>query len=197
MGTTTVGAQYYYDSDADGVQDDIDLDDDKDGILDSIDPDIDGDGVLNEFDNNRDQFDLDGDGIPDSIDTTEKIEIVKDPAFLDCKISLYTKTYLRGDAFILDKQNSESNDTLLIKDLSQVNFNNKQTSLRVGGGANGTTRCCWGLYSEPNFNGDFKHFRFAPHFQGKYDSAQEMGKLFRAASSIQLLNEDCNEPYDS
>ena len=98
-----------------------DYDDDNDGILDSNDPDIDGDGILNEFDNNQDLFDQDGDGIPDSIDTTEKIEILKDPAFLDCKISLYTKTYLRGDVFTLDKENSESNNTLLIKDLSQGN----------------------------------------------------------------------------
>ena len=51
------------------------------------------------------------------------------------------------------------------------------------------------MYSEPDFNGDFLHFRFAPYGKGTYKSAQDMGKLFRAASSIQLLNEDCNEPY--
>lgn len=129
--------------------------------------------------------------------TTQQIETEKDPAFLDCKLSLYTKTYLRGDNFTLDKQNTESNDTLLIKDLSEVKFDNKQTSLVVGGGANGTTRCCWGVYSEPNFNGRFLHFRFSPYSKGKYESAQDMGKLFRAASSIQLLNEDCDEPYYS
>ena len=78
-----------------------------------------------------------------------------------------------------------------------VDFDNKQTSLQVGGGLNGTTRCCWGVYSEPDFKGDFLHFRFAPYGKGLYKSAQDMGKLFRAASSIQLLNENCNEPYYS
>ena len=59
--------------------------------------------------------------IEEEVFTTQPIEIEKDPAFLDCKLSLFTKTYLRGDNFTLDKQNTESNHTLLIKDLSEGN----------------------------------------------------------------------------
>ena len=51
-----------------------------------------------------------------SVVTTEK---VKDPAFLDCQLSLYSKTYLRGDTFTLDKGNTENNQTLKIEDLSE------------------------------------------------------------------------------
>ena len=76
-------------------------------------------------------------------------------------------------------------------------FDNKLVSLQVGGGLNGTTNCCFGVYSEPEFRGDFLHFRFNPYNDGKYESASDMGKLFRAATSIQLLDETCTEPYDS
>ena len=64
--------------------------------------------------------DSEGSGEED-VFTSQPIEIEKDPAFLDCKLSLFTKTYLRGENFTLDKQNTESNDTLLIKDLSEGN----------------------------------------------------------------------------
>merc|ERR1712223_2187272 len=150
-----------------GVVDDIDLDDDNDGILDFV---------------------------PTETSTTEK---PKDPAFLDCQISIYSKTYNRGDSFTLDKENSENDQTLKIEDLSKVGFNNKLVSLYVSGGLNDTTSCCWGIYSEPNYTGEFLHFRFNPLNKGKYESASDMGKLFRAASSIQLLDENCSEPYDS
>merc|ERR1711902_156833 len=74
-----------FDYDADGIPDDIDPDDDSDGFL-----DYDDDGI-------PDVFDLDGDGIPDVFDLDYEEEVVtekpKDPAFLDCKISIYSKTY--------------------------------------------------------------------------------------------------------
>ena len=93
-------------------------------------------------------------------------------------------------------RNREQNGYLIFQYLIfAVGFDNKQTSLRVGGGANDTTRCCWGLYSEPDFAGNFLHFRFSPHFKGLYNSAQDMGELFRDASSVQLLDENCRKPY--
>merc|ERR1712038_945384 len=150
-----------------GVVDDIDIEDDNDGILDFV------------------------------TTETSTTEQPKDPAFLDCQISIYSKTYNRGDSFTLDKENSENNQTLRIDDLSKAGFDNKLVSLYVSGGLNDTTSCCWGVYSEPNYAGELLHFRFNPLDKGKYESASDMGKLFRSASSIQLLDENCSEPYDS
>ena len=45
----------------------------------------------------------------------------RDPAFLNCKISLFSKTYLRGENFTIDITNSDTNETLAIKDLSEGN----------------------------------------------------------------------------
>ena len=83
-----------------------------------------------------------------------------------------------------------------------VDFNNKLVSLHVIPkvwieGQKGTTRCCFGVYSEPKFKGDFQHFRWNPLNDGKYESASDMGELFRAATSIQLLDESCTEAYDA
>ena len=50
-----------------------------------------------------------------------KISEERDPGFLDCKITLFSKTYLRGKNFSLDVSNTDTNDTLLIKDLSKGN----------------------------------------------------------------------------
>merc|ERR1712018_1126296 len=171
-----------------------DPDDDNDAIPDLDDPDhpsnidIDGDGIFDDID-----VDDDNNGILD-FEPTEK---PKDPTFLDCQISIYSKTYNRGNSFTLDKENSENNQTLKIDDLSTVGFNTKLVSLYVSGGLNDTTNCCWGVYSERNYTGEFLHFRFNPLNKGNYESASDMGKLFRAASSIQLLDENCSEPYDS
>ena len=84
---------------------------------------------------------------------------------------------------------------LLIISIFLVGFDNKQTSIKVDGGTNGTTLCCWGVYSEPEFKGEFLHFRYSVSSKGTYNSAQDMGKLFRDASSVQLLNENCSDPY--
>merc|ERR1712018_569223 len=151
------------------------------------------DGVPYAFDS-----DDDNDGILD-YDYEEKAvtEKPKDPAFLDCKISIYSKTYNRGDSFTLEKQNSDKNKTLEIKDLDKVGFDNKLVSLQVGGGLNGTTSCCFGVFSEPEFKGDTQYFQFNSYNDGKYESASDMGQLFRAATSIQLLDESCTVPYDS
>merc|ERR1719322_873807 len=178
-----------------GITDSKDPDDDNDSIPDEeyYNIDTDGDGIFDDID-----LDDDNDGILDFVPTeTSTTEQPKDPAFLDCQISMYSKTYNRGDSFTLDKENSENNQTLKIDDLSKVGFNNKLVSLYVSGGLNDTTSCCWGVYSEPYHIGEFLHFRFNPLNKGKYESASDMGKLFRAASSIQLLDENCSEPYDS
>merc|ERR1712136_364251 len=134
----------------------------------------------------------------DNGDEEEEVtEKPKDLSFLGCKISIYSKTYNRGDSFTLEEENSDRNQTLEIKDLDTVGFDNKLVSLQVSGGLNGTTSCCFGVYSEPDFKEDFLHFRFNPSNDGKYESASDMGQLFRAATSIQLLDESCTEPYDS
>ena len=102
-----------FDYDGDGIPDDIDLDDDNDGILEDDDPD------------HPSNIDTDGDGIPDVFDLDYEEEVVtekpKDPAFLDCKISIYSKTYNRGDSFTLETENSDKNQTLEIKDLNKGN----------------------------------------------------------------------------
>ena len=70
-------------------------------------------------------MDEDGDGISDGSNLDYEGEAVtekpKDPAFLDCKISIYSKTYNRGDSFTLETENSDKNQTLEIKDLNKGN----------------------------------------------------------------------------
>ena len=199
-----------------------DLDDDADGILDYHDYDH-----PSNIDESGDLDDLELENGDEEKEVTEK---PKDLSFLGCKISIYSKTYNRGDSFTLEEENSDRNQTLEIKDLDTgnvkslvlsridfhrifiqiiktrcitlkisfaVGFDNKLVSLQVSGGLNGTTSCCFGVYSEPDFKGDFLHFRFNPLNDGKYESASDMGQLFRAATSIQLLDESCTEPYDS
>merc|ERR1711902_296104 len=102
-------------------------------------------GALHQFDSSIDQFDYDADGIPDydddgipdvfDLDYEEEVvtEKPKDPAFLDCKISIYSKTYNRGDSFTLETENSDKNQTLEIKDLNKAGFDNKLVSLQVSG----------------------------------------------------------------
>ena len=45
----------------------------------------------------------------------------RDLNLLDCKITLFSKTYLRGKNFSLDVSNTDTNETLSIKDLSKGN----------------------------------------------------------------------------
>ena len=148
----------------------------------------------------------------------------RDPELLDCKITLFSKTYLRGKNFSLDVSNTDTNETLSIKDLSKgntkydticcinkyyilnsllsiiliffvVGFDNEQVSIQVNGGGNGTTLCCWGAYSETEFQGEVLNVRYDAYNKGIYNSAQDMGKLFKDATSIQLLDKNCSVPY--
>jgi len=85
-------------------------------------------------------------------------------------ISLHDKTYLRG-----------KNVTLTVSDLDlsgDSDINNSLTSLEVRGD------CCWKIYTEPNNAGDSKIFR-----EGEFKSSTQMGSLFRAASSVEMLFE--------
>ncbi len=85
----------------------------------------------------------------------------------NCKIVLYTKTYLRGESKTLTSEARNLED-----------FDEKTTSLEVKG------PCCWILYSEADFNGDNKKFR-----AGKFKSSSDMDNLFRAVSSVQKLDQ--------
>ena len=76
-----------------------------------------------------------------------------------------------------------------------VGFDNEQVSIQVNGGAKGTTLCCWGVYSETAFQGEVLYVRYDAHNKGIYNSAQDMGKLFKDATSIQLLDKNCGVPY--
>ena len=79
-------------------------------------------------------------------------------------MTLWTRTYLRGESFPVDNN---------IEDLSIHDFDNKLVSLEVSAG------CCWTIFSEPNFEGDSKLFQ-----EGQHKSVSNVGKLFRAASSV-------------
>ena len=76
-----------------------------------------------------------------------------------------------------------------------VGFDNEQVSIQVNGGGNGTTLCCWGVYSDTEFQGDVLNVRYDAYNKGIYNSAQDMGKLFKDATSIQLLDKKCSVPY--
>ena len=78
-----------------------------------------------------------------------------------------------------------------------VGFDNEQVSIQVNGGGNGTMYnvCCWGVYSETEFQGEVLNVRYDAINKGAYKSAQDMGKLFKDATSIQLLDKDCSVPY--
>ena len=66
-------------------------------------------------------------GVPAIEDIISEDEVLeeRDPAFLDCKISLFSKTYLRGENFSLDITNTDmpikAYKGLAIKDLSEGN----------------------------------------------------------------------------
>ena len=91
-----------------------DLDDDADGILDYHDYDH-----PSNIDESGDLDDLELENGDEEEEVTEK---PKDLSFLGCKISIYSKTYNRGDSFTLEEENSNKNQTLEIKDLDRGNL---------------------------------------------------------------------------
>ena len=80
-------------------------------------------------------------------------------------LTLFSKTYLRGDKTVLIDDSS---------DLVDIAFDNLSVSASVSGS------CCWMVFSEK----DFKGKRFVLSSQGTYTSASSLGELFREVSSV-------------
>merc|ERR1711978_656565 len=86
-----------------------DLDDDNDGILDLVDDDDNNDGIPDYHDydhpsNIDESGDLDDLELENGDEEEEVTEKPKDLSFLGCKISIYPKTYNRGDSFTLEEE---------------------------------------------------------------------------------------------
>merc|ERR1712080_751360 len=87
------------------------------------------------------------------------------PLPCDGNITLYSSTYHRGDNVTIHTDT----DNLL-----SVNFDNKLVSVSV-------SACCWNIFTDPFYSGDRKKF-----LPGEtYRSISSVGRMFRAASSIQ------------
>ena len=88
------------------------------------------------------------------------------PTSCEGSISLHSKTYLRG-----------TNETFVdtTPDVGS-NIDNKLTSLEVRGD------CCWRVYSEVGLTGTSQLFN-----PGVFNSASQMGPVFRAGSSIERI----------
>eukprot|EP00091_Calanus_sinicus_P023555 TRINITY_DN800_c0_g1_i6.p1 TRINITY_DN800_c0_g1~~TRINITY_DN800_c0_g1_i6.p1 ORF type:complete len:851 (-),score=229.46 TRINITY_DN800_c0_g1_i6:131-2683(-) len=80
-------------------------------------------------------------------------------------LTLFSKTYLRGDKVVLDE------DTENLEDLS---FDNLSVSASVSGS------CCWQIFSEKNFSGT----ETVLTGQGTYTSVSSLGPLFRDVSAV-------------
>jgi hypothetical protein len=83
-----------------------------------------------------------------------------------CNITLYSQTYLRGESF-------STLDNVSDLSIASINFDKKATSAYIAGW------CCWTLYTLKDFGGVSKMF-----FSGSYQSAVDLGKVFRNVSSI-------------
>jgi hypothetical protein len=91
------------------------------------------------------------------------------PSLISCNITMYSKTYHRGENITL------ISDT---PDLSVMSFSDRLVSLEVSG------PCCWSVYSLPHYQGTREVFRSS----GTYSSTTSMGKVFRANQSAK---KDC------
>ena len=117
-----------------------------------------------DYDDNND------DGVAIKGSSSDRVPLRKTPAssnkFVDgeCKIKLFSKTYLRGEEMEL------SADAATLG-----NFDKRTTSIEVRG------RCCWTLYTEPNFNGDEKNF-----VAGQFQSFGDLDNIFRKVSSVKM-----------
>ena len=92
-----------------------------------------------------------------------------DLAVAKCSMSMFDKTYLRGEQMTLVNPNNST-----ISDLSQFLFDNKLASLEVVG------PCCWEIFEKADFKGHSKIFS-----EGQYKSSTNLGSaLAREASSV-------------
>jgi hypothetical protein len=97
-----------------------------------------------------------------------------------CSLTMFSKTYLRGQKLTLTPQNNYR-----VLDMAQSLFDNKLASLEVVG------PCCWEIYEEPNFSGQSKMFS-----KGEYKSATDIGSdLIKEASSVLMTSCFKNNPY--
>jgi len=85
-------------------------------------------------------------------------------------ITLFSKTYMRGDNLTLDTDTRDLFD-----------FDDKVVSIHVLG------TCCWELYSQVNFRGHHKIFQSKSNQNGLYKSIKDVGNMFREASSVKKL----------
>jgi len=80
-------------------------------------------------------------------------------------LTLFTKTYLRGDKAVLEEEEA---------DLANISFDNLSVSASVSGS------CCWQIFSEQNYSGN----NILLSSQGSYTSVSSLGSLFREVSSV-------------
>merc|ERR1719422_1033107 len=81
-------------------------------------------------------------------------------------MDIWSQTYLRGNSVKLTYDIN----------LSDLDFDEKLGSLEING------RCCWEIYTEPNFSGEM--MTFSP---GKYESSTQLIKVFKTASSAKMI----------
>jgi len=83
-------------------------------------------------------------------------------------MTMFSKTYYRGESIILTGDRTELGD-----------FDDNVVSIQVKG------NCCWQLFPLEDYMGESKTFR-----EGDYKSTQHVGTMFREASSVKKLD-DC------
>jgi len=89
-----------------------------------------------------------------------------------CSLSMFSKTYLRGQSITLSNPNNT-----MVSNLTQVSFDNELASLKVEG------PCCWKLFEDHNYTGQSKIFS-----EGEYKSSSKLGSaLTKDASSVLLM----------
>merc|ERR1712215_143659 len=98
--------------------------------------------------------------------TATKITSTIVPASVECegKLSIFTKTYLRGENFTITDD---------VTDFSDFSFDDVSVSASVSG------TCCWTIFAGKNFTGK----KFILSSDEKYTSVSSLGDLFRDVSS--------------
>merc|ERR1719510_1069883 len=97
--------------------------------------------------------------------TTTQIDLMQ----AECSLTMFDKTYLRGDSATLVNPHNST-----VSDLSQISFDDRLASLEVVG------PCCWTLFENSNFTGQNKAFA-----EGQYKSSTHLGSaLTREVSSV-------------
>ena len=102
-----------------------------------------------------------------TFETNDDADIFSSTETIECSgnLTLFSKTYLRGDKVVLEE------DTANLEDIS---FDNLSVSASVSGS------CCWQIFSEKNFSGSGTVLTG----QGTYTSVSSLGPLFRDVSAV-------------